>query len=170
MLSVLNQSTDALALGAADFLTKPVDAEDLMSSVNRLLGRGDKLERKLLVVDDETTLTEWLRIALTRYGYRVREVHDGETALDQVRAERPDLIVLDLHLPNMDGRAVLRQLQASDHAHDIPVVVLSGDIGDSASDRATLTKLGARALLHKPLNVDALVVEIERQLARLERA
>jgi PAS domain S-box-containing protein len=164
--SVLNQAADGLALGAAEYLNKPLDEHDLISVVNQLLGRGDTA-RSLLVVDDEVTLTEWLRVALSRYGYEVREARNGVRALEQYQAQRPDLIVLDLQMPEMDGREFLRQLRASAHGRQVPVIVLTGNRSLTQAERDELAALGTRAVLSKPLNVESLVMEIEGYLAHL---
>jgi len=163
--SVLNQAPDGLALGAAEYLSKPLDEHDLISAVNRLLGRGE-LARSLLVVDDEATLTEWLRVALGRYGYEVREARNGVRALEQYQAQRPDLIVLDLQMPEMDGREFLRRLRASATGRQVPVVVLTGNRALTPAERDELAALGTCAVLSKPLNVESLVMEIEGHLAR----
>jgi PAS domain S-box-containing protein len=117
-----NKRHRAAAFGAADFITKPVSGERLREAVARLLpgGRGS-----VLVVDDEENVRALVRATLSGDGFELREAADGEEALDAVAAEKPDVVVLDLIMPGLDGFAVLERLQADPASRSIPVVVLT---------------------------------------------
>ena len=79
----------------------------------------------ILVVDDEEDILELLRYNLQREGYRTQCSKSGEEALDKAKSERPDLIVLDLMLPGMDGLEVTKALKSADQTKDIPIVMLT---------------------------------------------
>jgi CheY-like chemotaxis protein len=117
-----NERHRAAALGAADVVTKPFSGERLREAVARLLpgGRGS-----VLVVDDEEEVRALVRATLGGNGFELREAADGEQALAAVAAEKPDVVVLDLVMPGLDGFAVLERLQADPASRSIPVVVLT---------------------------------------------
>ena len=81
--------------------------------------------RCVLVVDDDETIREFVATLLDCEGYRVRTAADGREALDALEAWRPDLIVLDMLMPVMDGAAFLRAQQADPRHRDIPVIMMS---------------------------------------------
>lgn len=108
----------------------------------------------VLIVDDDPGSAEAFGPMLKSSGYEVCVAPDGETGLDEVKRSGPVAIVVDLHLPRMDGVEFLRRLRSSCHAH-IPVAVVTGDylVDDDVTDR--LRGLGAR-LFFKPLWEDDL--------------
>ena len=112
----------AVALGAADFLTKPISRERLLESVARLVpsARGS-----ILVVDDEATVRRLVTTTLARDGLDLREAADGAEALLRIAEQRPDVIVLDLTMPVLDGFGVLERLSEDPATRTIPVIVLT---------------------------------------------
>lgn len=100
-----------------------------------------------MIVEDDAFLRKACRDALERDGYGVSTATDGEEALHQVLAARPDVIVLDWLLPKLPGVAVLRTLKADVRCRDIPVLVLSNSTRDE--DRAVALDLGAAGYLVK---------------------
>lgn len=111
-----------LAFGAADHLIKPIDPQQLVDTLNAVAGDG---RHDVLVVDDDPATRELLRRVLTREGWRVREASDGRRGLEQLKASRPTIMVLDLMMPDMDGFALLEALQAREDLADLPVVVVT---------------------------------------------
>jgi DNA-binding response OmpR family regulator len=103
---------------------------------------------RLLIVDDDAAITDALAPLLRREGFTVDVAHDGEQALAMVAASEPDLIVLDVMLPGLDGRAVLRRLRAD--GRTVPVVLLTS-VGESA-ERARALDEGADDYLNKPFD------------------
>ncbi|HEY2934952.1 MAG TPA: response regulator, partial [Gaiellaceae bacterium] len=112
----------AAALGAADFLAKPISPEGLRAAVARVLpeGRG-----RILVVDDDARVRGLVVETLGALGLELAEAADGEEALAAVAERRPDVVVLDLVMPGMDGLAVLETLQADPATRTLPVIVLT---------------------------------------------
>ncbi len=107
---------------------------------------------KVLVVDDESSIVEILQMFLIRSGYAVRTAFDGPTALQLVRAERPDIVFLDLRMPGMSGLEVLRCIREQDQK--LNVIILSGYLDEET--RQLALDLGAQDCLTKPMDLRAL--------------
>jgi CheY-like chemotaxis protein len=106
----------------------------------------------VLVVDDDPTIRTMVRLMLARLPCRLAEACDGIEALAHIRREPPQLILLDIVMPRLDGWAVLRTLQAEGLTSDMPVVLISGNV---VLDDATARGLGAAAVLPKPFQLTA---------------
>jgi len=119
---------------------------------------------KVLLVDDEDQLRRVMRDLLERDGYEVAEAGDGVEALDQVDRYAPDIIVLDLNLPGLDGYGVLSHLRSRQATEDIPVVVLTA-MGDEDAE-VRVFDLGADDFLSKPFRARALSARLQAVLAR----
>jgi len=116
----------------------------------------------LLIVDDSWDNRAIYAEFLTFRGYRVAEAADGLEALDKVQALQPDLVVLDLSMPGMDGRETMRRLKADPLTRAIPILVLTGRL--HLKDAALAA--GADAYVAKPCLPDELIAEIEELLQR----
>jgi signal transduction histidine kinase/DNA-binding response OmpR family regulator len=121
MLSVLDEHRTGYALGAADYLSKPVDRERLLK-VLEPYRRG----RHVLVVDDDEDVRAVLRRTLRAEGYSVVEAANGREALEAIADAKPDAIVLDLMMPEVDGFEVVEALAGRQDWREIPVIVLTG--------------------------------------------
>ena len=121
---------------------------------------------RVLVVDDDPTVSDVVRRYLERAEYEVVLAADGQSALDAVHAQRPDLVVLDLMLPGIDGLEVCRRLRRDDP--DLPVVMLTA-LGDEA-DRVVGLSLGADDYVTKPFSPRELVLRVQSVLRRSSRA
>lgn len=117
----------------------------------------------VLVVDDEPQVVWMLRFTLEAEGYQTFSARDGRAALDEVRQHRPNLMLLDIMMPIMDGWTVLEELRALPDEERPRVVVVSARA--SLRDRAKAIELGADAFVPKPFNVDDLL-EIVHGLER----
>lgn len=106
------------------------------------------MEKKVLLVEDEKNIILGVRTCLDAVGYHVEVVENGEAALEFVRQEKPDLILLDLLLPKVDGFEVLGALKSNDATSDIPIIVLTAKAGEE--DRQRALDLGADAYMTKP--------------------
>lgn len=127
------------------------------------------MARKILAVDDEPDIVRLVTAALTARGYEVVTAVDGEEALDKVVLEKPDLIVLDIMMPKMDGREVARRLAAKPATAKIPIVFLSA-IGDLDSQLETLDELKGVEYLTKPFDVRELAEYVDAMLDPSKRA
>jgi DNA-binding response OmpR family regulator len=116
----------------------------------------------ILLVDDETAITDNLAPFLSRSGFSVAVAANGEDALQQVLTGRPDLLVLDVLMPRLDGREVLRQLRQS--GNWIPIILLT-QVGE-ATERAMALEEGADDYLNKPFDPHELIARIRAVLRR----
>jgi DNA-binding response OmpR family regulator len=123
--------------------------------------------RKILLVEDERDILELVTHYLEKEGYRVRSAADGPTGLSVARAERPDLIVLDLMLPGMDGLELCRKLRADPVSGGVPIIMLTAKAEET--DRVVGLELGADDYLTKPFSPKELVARVKALLRRAER-
>jgi two-component system KDP operon response regulator KdpE len=114
---------------------------------------------RVLVIDDETAIRRLLRISLEPEGYILLEASEGKEGLVTASTQRPDLIILDLGLPDIDGMTVLKRLR---EWSKIPVIVLT--VKDSDIDKVTLLDAGADDYLTKPFSVPELLARIRAAL------
>lgn len=122
----------------------------------------------ILVVDDYEDAREMYAEYLRFCGFRVAEARNGNEALDQAFALMPDLILMDLSLPGMDGWEATRQLKADERTRHIPVVALTGHALAGASEGAK--RAGCDSFVTKPCLPDDLVVEVRRMLSLTKQA
>ena len=120
---------------------------------------------RILIVDDEERILNLLRVKLKTLGYEVLTAADGVEALEQAQAQEPDLMVLDLLMPRMDGFEALKELRSFS---PVPVIILSAKGADA--DKIKGLGLGADDYLQKPFNPDELVARIEAVRRRMEPA
>ena len=118
---------------------------------------------RILVVDDEADLLTVLKIGLETEGYDVLTASDGEQGLALARQFMPDLMVLDLMLPRMDGYKVCRALKFDDRYKKIPIFILSARSGET--DRRLALELGADEFHSKPYDMRELVARVRTRLA-----
>lgn len=118
---------------------------------------------KVLVVDDEPDVLLLCRVNLEFEGYRVTEAADGEEALEQMRRDRPDIILLDVMMPKMDGWEVLRTAKADDDLKTIPIVMLTARVQDQ--DQIRGWSEGAADYITKPFSPLALSQVLQDALA-----
>jgi len=123
---------------------------------------------RILIVDDEPDLRTVLRFGLEADGFEVLEAADGEQGLRAAREERPDLMVLDLMLPKLDGYKVCRSLKFDERFRRMPIVILSARSGDH--DRQLALSMGADVYVTKPYDMRGLVAVIREKLADSGRA
>jgi len=121
----------------------------------------------ILVVDDEDMIRSLLRLILVREGYEVMEAENGEDALSMVREEKPDLVLLDVMMPGMDGFTVCERLRQSPDTADLPIIMLSART-DSHYGRES-RRVGATKYLTKPVVADMLLRHVQEVLETSDR-
>jgi DNA-binding response OmpR family regulator len=124
----------------------------------------EQIEQTILVVDDEAAISEAVRARLSNEGFRVVLAADGPQALELAEAEQPDLVVLDLMLPGMDGLEVCRRLQSR---RWVPVLMLTARTEEA--DKVAGFAVGADDYLTKPFSLRELTVRVRAILRRVER-
>jgi two-component system response regulator ResD len=134
---------------------------------NRSMGANGHSRGSVLVVEDEPTIAEVVAHYLNRGGYRTRVAGDGVAALDAVGEEAPDLVVLDLMLPRIDGLEVMRRIRDR-HRRGIAIILLTAK-GEEA-DRVIGLRLGADDYVVKPFSPAELVARVDAVLRRMDTA
>lgn len=118
------------------------------------------MSQKILVVDDEPHIVRLVQVNLEKAGYVVTTASNGQEALDAVAKEQPDLMVLDVMMPEMDGLETLKRLKGNPETDDIPVILLTAKAQDS--DVFEGWKSGADLYLTKPFNPGELLLFVQR--------
>jgi CheY-like chemotaxis protein len=145
IVTIVDEQRRGVALGAAGYLTKPIDRDQLISILSRF--QVADTPGTVLVVEDDEEQRHLVRESLGSRGWMVREAANGRLALDAIAAELPDVILLDLMMPEMDGFELVAALQANAAWHDIPVVVVTS-LDLTAEDRRRLNG-GVEQILSK---------------------
>jgi DNA-binding response OmpR family regulator len=120
--------------------------------------------KKILIVEDSQDIRSILSMRLLINGYDVSSAVDGQEGLDKVKDEHPDLVMLDLMLPKIDGYEVCRMLKFDDKFKHIPIIILSAL--DQQEDREKATRSGADAYFIKPFDLELLLTKIEKLIER----
>lgn len=117
-------------------------------------------KKKILYIEDEPFFASTISGQLVEAGYEVESAVDGETGLEMVKSMHPDLVLLDITLPKMDGKEVLRRLKDDDTTKDIPVIILSNL--SALEDEREAAALGAHAFFVKALSLPSEIVDVVR--------
>jgi adenylate cyclase len=160
MVTIVDEHRRGIALGAAGYLTKPIDRERLHRLVTRF--RAAAPPTRVLLVEDDAVQRERMRGWLEGPQWAVREAANGREALDRLQQGKPDVILLDLMMPEMDGFAVVAALQKEADWRDIPVIVITS-LDLDAKDRERLNA-GVQFVLVKERFRPADLVERIRRL------
>jgi two-component system alkaline phosphatase synthesis response regulator PhoP len=120
------------------------------------------LKQQILVVDDDKEIARLLRSYLEKAGYDVLVAYDGQTAVHTLRREKPDLLLLDLMLPDMDGYDITRLVRTEETLQQIPIIMLTARVEDS--DKIVGLELGADDYVTKPFNPAEVVARVRAQL------
>ncbi len=146
--------------GINDYIVKPFKMEDLLRKIERrMLAKG----KKILVVDDEPVMVDTIKSRLRHNGYEVITASDGMQGLEIAKREKPDLIVLDVMMPKLDGYHVCRMLKFDEKYRSISIVMLSA-LAIRDENRLIAKEVGADACLAKPYNANTLLHTIKELL------
>ena len=153
-----------------DYLTKPLDKEALLKSVHKILGTKKEMTRnqKVLVVDDEPDVVDIITTHLEDIGLISLKAYNGQEAVEKAASEKPDLIILDIQMPKLNGFEVMNVLSKDQTTWSIPIIVLSGtNIADSDKEKGK--KMGVKKFLTKPFESDKLLQEVETALCEKKK-
>lgn len=123
---------------------------------------------EVLIVEDEPEIAELIEFHLAREGFKSRTVHSGRLALEEVREAGPDLIILDLMLPDVEGFEICRRLKSDPETRNIPVVMVTAKTEDT--DIVAGIELGADDYIVKPFSPKVLVARVKNVLRRSEQS
>jgi adenylate cyclase len=144
LLTIVDEKNRGYSLGAVEYLVKPVDREKLTQTLRRICG---SVRGRVLLVDDDDIIRRQMRLQLQHNGWDLSEAENGRIALTRLEEVRPDAIVLDLIMPEMDGFEFVDEMRRRPEWRDIPVIVVtSKDL--TAEDRSRLNG-GVERIIHK---------------------
>ncbi len=126
-----------------------------------------KSKEKILVIEDDEYSRDALAHLLVAEGYEAQSASDGESGLKKAHETQPDVIVLDLNLPGIDGKAVIKMIRNDGPLADVPILVVTGDLDHAAQSAVAL---GADGFLSKPVEFDDLIRAIDNLKAGAHRA
>jgi CheY-like chemotaxis protein len=156
----VDQKNRGYALGAADYLVKPVDRTKLIETLTNICG---SISGRALLVDDDEVVRRGVRNALVPIGWQVTEAENGQVAVDTLATAQPDVIILDLMMPKMDGFEFLDELRSRPDWQDIPVVVITAkDLTEK--DRVRLNG-GVERIIQKS-DRDEMLRQLTREISK----
>lgn len=120
------------------------------------------MKPKILVIEDNEQNLYLTTFILEKHGYQVVQARDGQTGIEKACQERPDLIILDIQLPVMDGYEVARQLKAKPDICNIPIVAVTSYA--MAGDRERILAAGCEGYIEKPINPETFMEQVEQYL------
>jgi CheY-like chemotaxis protein len=163
ILSMVNQKDLGYALGVDDYLTKPLHRERLISVLRKYEARRGA--GSVLVIEDNPETREMTCRIMEIEGWRVQSAENGRAGLDQIKREKPAVIILDLMMPEMDGFEFVMRMQQEASFRDIPIVVLSAkDL--TAQDRQRLNGHVVKILQKGTHTREQLLAEVNRLCGR----
>ncbi|MBI2180045.1 MAG: response regulator [Deltaproteobacteria bacterium] len=160
LMTIVDEKNRGYSLGATDYIVKPVDRQRLSGVLRNICGA---VGRQVLLVDDDDMMRRGMRLTLEKDGWQVSEAENGRIALARLTETRPDVIVLDLMMPEMDGFEFLVEMRSRAEWRDIPVLVVTAkDL--TAEERSRLNGDVERVLQKGASELDELLREIGRIL------
>jgi len=154
--------------GADAYLEKPVDPDTLAAKARELI-EASEAENKdashVLIIDDDTDFTQALKVVLAQAGYRISSAATGEEGLLAVRAQQPDLVILDVMLPGMDGFKVCRELKSDEKTKGIPVIILTAmadKMAEADYGKAIAVTHQADEYMEKPVEASELLKKVKK--------
>ena len=159
-----------LDAGCSGYITKPIETKSFLDKISGFMSQDDtgKVENKspalnhshtVLIADDDPLDVKILHSNLLQEDYKVILAYSGQEALEKVDQEKPDIILLDIMMPGIDGYEVTRRLKASSKTEDIPIILITSLTG--ADDKAKGMEAGADEFLNKPVNTTELLSRVK---------
>jgi CheY-like chemotaxis protein len=162
ILTIVDDKNLGYALGASDYLTKPIDRDRLLAILKKY--RCEVRPCPVLVVEDDAATRELLRRMLEKEGWLVSEAEHGRAALERVAETQPDLILLDLMMPEMDGFQFIEELRKQEAWRSIPIIVVTAkDLTEA--DRLRLNGYVEKILQKTTYSRESLLTEVRDLVA-----
>ena len=164
VVSIIDNKELGFRLGADDFLVKPVDKQSLLSALRSVENTDD---RELLVADDDPAVVDLVSQLLEGDGWTVRRAANGQEALDEIARKRPDVLLLDLMMPVLDGFGTLQQLRENPDTRDLNVIIITArDL--EAHEREELQRNATRIIEKNGLDRERILRELKESINVLQ--
>ncbi|MBL8049996.1 MAG: GAF domain-containing protein [Anaerolineales bacterium] len=165
LLTIVDNKALGFRLGAAAYLLKPLDPTAVMDALNQVIEKTPHMHKHILVVDDDPQIVEMLSQMIPESDFRLDSAEDGEAGLKAIEAQRPDIILLDLMMPKVDGFGMIEKLRMRPEFQNIPIIVLSAkDLTDE--ENLKLKESVAVVMKKQGFVGDRLVQEIDSVLKK----
>ncbi len=165
VVSFLRPDTNTYPCEITDYLTKPYTDRQLIDATQRAVRTWRTHGPfRVLIADDESDTVDMLSLVFRQQGFVTLAAKDGAEAIDCVRRDHPDAVILDVMMPHMDGWEALKLLKQDEQLRDIPVVMVTG-YALSPQDVQTALAMGAARYVTKPFDPDTVVSEVASVLA-----
>ena len=161
--TILDKKALGFQLGAADYLVKPLDPQVVKEALERVILQGGHHPRRVLVVDDDPNVVDMLHQYLPASEFSLESAVDGLAGLQAIKMQRPDILLLDLLMPKLDGFGVIEQLRSDPQTIDLPVIVISAK-ELTVEESNHLEKTVAVVMKKQGFEGEKLVEEIKRVL------
>ena len=162
LLSMMDDVGRGKLLGAVDYLRKPIQERVLLEHVGLILANDQA--HLILVADDDDDVRGLIAGHLRRAGYQVIEATDGVEAIAMAQLDSPDLALIDIKMPRMDGITTLRTFRTEPTTRNLPVIMMTASPGVMEESRSIVESLGGAILLGKPYTAEELATAIARKL------
>jgi CheY-like chemotaxis protein len=165
LLTIVDKKALGFQLGAAAYLLKPLDPVAVREALERVILPDDHHPRRVLVVDDDPNIADMLRQFLPESDFSLESALDGEAGLRAIEAQPPDILLLDLLMPKLDGFGVIERLRADPSTRDLPIIVISAK--DLTADESVRLKETVAVVMKKQgFQGEKLVDEINQVLEK----
>ena len=165
IVSIIDEKNLGFSLGAVEYFVKPVNREDLVRALDRvhMLPSRDEKKPSVLVIDDDRAATDLVQVILENEGYKVLTAHDGADGVGMAVREHPDVVLLDLLMPEMSGFAVAQQLRQIPATRAIPIIVLTSmevddevqaQLGNTVAGLMSKARFTKKDLLREITNIE----------------
>jgi CheY-like chemotaxis protein len=136
LLTIVDKKALGFRLGASAYLLKPLNPHEVIETLSRVTQQAGHSQKRILVVDDDPHIADMLHQILPASEFDLRSAADGITGLEAVALQRPDVLLLDIMMPRLDGFGVIEQLRATPATQDLPIIVISAkELTDEESAR-----------------------------------
>ncbi len=166
LLTIVDNKPLGFQLGAAAYLLKPLDAAEVRNALHHLISSSDHMPKQVLVIDDDPNVLDMVRQSLPESDFNLESALDGEAGLRAIEAKRPDILLLDLLMPRMDGFEVIERLRDDPKTHDMPIIVISAK-ELTAAESEHLKKTVSLVMSKQGFEGEKLVDEMKAVLNRL---
>jgi CheY-like chemotaxis protein len=147
LLTIVDKKALGMRLGAAAYLLKPLNPAEALETLRKVIKPKERDRIRVLVVDDDPHISEMLRQQLPESEFSLASARDGVAGLEAVEAQPPDVILLDLMMPRLDGFGVIEKLHQNPAARDLPIIVLS--VKDLTEDESRILKESVSLVMRK---------------------